>query len=381
MDKSWKDEIRTLMDRHEGPCVSIFLPTERSGQEMQQNPIRLRNMIRDAEEKILAAGLRPAEARALLDPALGLVDNVLFWRRQGEGLAIFLAPDVFRHYSLPTSIPEEIVVANRFHLKPLIPLLSRDERFFILALSANEVKVLLGTRQEATELNVESVPKSLAEALGYDEFQKQVRFRAGTPGGGRGAMLSGSAADLVDAKEDLFKYFRQIDRGLRDLLREERAPLVLVGVDYLFPIFREASTYPYIMDEGIPGNPSRMNAEQLHRQAWAVVERYFQRAEEDALAQYRESSGTGLASNAVEEIVPAASHGRVGVLFVAEGGRRWGTFDPDSGNLQVFSEKEPNAEDLLDVAAIQTYLNGGTVFALAREKMPDGALAAAIFRY
>jgi hypothetical protein len=381
MDESWKDEIRTLMDKHEGPCVSIFLPTHRSGQEMQQNPIRLRNMLREAEEKMHAAGIRPPEAKALLDPAMGLVDNVLFWRRQGEGLAIFFSADVFRYYSLPTSLAEAIVVANRFHLKPFLPLLSRDERFFILTLSANEVKVLRGTEQGVTEIDVNTVPKSLADALRYDELQKHVRFRAGTSGAGRSAMLSGSAAELDDAKDNLLKYFRQIDRGLRDLLREERAPLVLAGVDYLFPIFREAGTYPYIMEEGIAGNPSRMSLEQLHRQAWAIVERYFQRAQDDALAHYRDSSGTGLTSNAVDEIVPAASHGRVGLLFVAQGCQRWGAFDPDSSRVQVFSGEEPNAEDLLDLAAMQTYLNGGTVFALAREKMPEGTLMAAVYRY
>jgi hypothetical protein len=91
--------------------------------------------------------------------------------------------------------------------------------------------------------------------------------------------------------------------------------------------------------------------------------------------------GTGLASNIVEEIVPAANHGRVGLLFVARGCQRWGTFDSDSSQVQVFSGKEPNAEDLLDLAAMQTYLNGGTVYALARDKMPEGALMAAVYRY
>jgi len=381
MDGSWKDEIRTLMEKREGPCVSMFLPTYRAGQDMQQNPIRLRNMMRRAEEKLTATGMRVPEARALLEPVGALVNNAIFWRRQSDGLAIFLAADLFRYYCLPTSFNELIVVANWFHLKPLLPRLSRDERFYILALSANELKVLQGDGEGVTELDVESLPRNLADVLQYDEAQRQVRFRAVQPAVGRSASHSGSAADFENAKENLLKYFRQIDRGLKDLLREEKAPLVLAGVDYLLPIYREANTYAYLTAEGISGNPIRMGTDQLYRQARAIVERYFQVGEELALAQYRESLGTGLASNVVEEIVPAAVHGRVGVLFAAVGCQQWGTYDPETGELQLWEAAAPSGEDLLDLAAMQTYLNGGTVYMLAREKMPDQTLLAAVYRY
>jgi hypothetical protein len=39
------------------------------------------------------------------------------------------------------------------------------------------------------------------------------------------------------------------------------------------------------------------------------------------------------------------------------------------------------SEDLLEIAAIQTFLNGGTVFILPPEKMPDTGDLAALFRY
>ena len=38
-------------------------------------------------------------------------------------------------------------------------------------------------------------------------------------------------------------------------------------------------------------------------------------------------------------------------------------------------------EDLLEIAAIETFLNGGQVFTLPPEKMPAGADLAAVFRY
>jgi hypothetical protein len=377
-----REELKVLLAKHQGLCISIFMPTFRTGAESQQNQIRFRNLLRNAEEKLLAGGLRPQEIKTLLEPAQALPGNILFWRRQSDGLALFLSADLFRSFSLPEAFTELITVADHFHIKPLLPLLGGDKRFYILALSQNEIRLLEGTARNVREIDLDTLPKNLGEALGYGEPERQIRFRAGTAGGGdHSAMVSGHGAEIDDTKENLLKYFRLIDRGLHDLLRDERAPLILAGVEYLFPIYREANTYPRLIEEGIPGNPQGISADALHRSALKIISPYFQKAEQDAVAQYRQSSGTGLTSADLPEIVPAAVHGRVGILFVATGRRQWGTFDGESGAVERHEKMGATSEDLLEIAAIQTFLNGGTMFILPPEKMPDTGDLAALFRY
>jgi len=377
-----KDDLNVLMKKQNAPCVSLFMPTYRAGAEIQQNQIRLRNLLREAEEQLLAGGARPAEAKKLLESPQELLGNVMFWRQQSDGLSIFLSADVFTYYCLPINFDELIVVADRFHVNPLLPILSGNGRCYILTLSQKGSRLFEGTKQNIREIEIEAIPKSLAEALQYDDLEKQVRFHRGTARGGeRGSMLSGGGAELDDSKDNILKYFRQIDRGLHDLLKEERIPLVLAGVDYLFPIYREANTYPYLMDEGIPGNPKGLNAEQLHRQALEIVRPYFQKAEIDAIAQYRQSSGTGLTSNDIKEIVSAAYHGRIGSIFITTGLQQWGIFDAETNAVQLHRDVTSDSENLLDFSAIQTFLNGGKVFSLDREKMPDDTPIAAVFRY
>jgi hypothetical protein len=96
---------------------------------------------------------------------------------------------------------------------------------------------------------------------------------------------------------------------------------------------------------------------------------------------YRQSIGTGLASNNPEEIVAAAGDGKVGYLFVAADRQQWGTFDPETKKVEVLDKHRKGAEDILDTAAVQTYLNGGIVYLLGRDRMPDKSPLAAIFRY
>lgn len=376
------DELNILMNKQKGLCVSIFMPTFRAGAESQQNQIRLRNLLRGAEEKLISCGLRQQEAKALLEPVQGLIGNVMFWRKQSDGLAIFLSSDVFRYYLLPEDFDELIVVANRFHIEPLLPLLSSDYRFYLLTLSQNEVRLFEGTNRGLIEVTSDAIPKNINEALQYDEPEKQIRFHKGASrGSDRSSMISGHGAELDDTKENLLKYFRMIDKGLREVLRDEQAPLILAGVEYQFPIYKEANTYPYLVDEGIAGNPKGLSMDQLHRQARAIIGPHFQKAENDAIAQYKRSQGTGLTSKDIKEIIEGAYHGRVKALFIAKGYQQWGSFNLDYGDLKLHDKMEVGSEGLPGLAAVQTFLNGGTVFILPLEKMPDETQMAAVFRY
>ncbi len=294
---------------------------------------------------------------------------------------------MFRYYRLPLNFDALVVVTNRFHIKPLLPLFSSDGQFYVLALSQNEVRLLQGTRYSVSEVNLERVPTSLTEALRYDDPEKRRQFHTSTrtPGsrGERPATFHGHGAGSNDAKSNLLRYFHQVDEGLQELLRHEQAPLVLAGVDYLLPIYQEANTYPHLVEGGVEGNPEELNVEELHKYAWAIVRPLFLAAQKEAAARYNKLAGVGSeqVSNDLKDIIPAAHQGRVETLFVAVGIQRWGSFSLDTNIVQLHKEAKPSNEDLLDLAAVQTLLNGGTVHVVEPEEMPDETSLAAIFRY
>ncbi len=383
MDILTLTDLKRLVAQAAGPCLSLYMPTHRAGPETQQDPILLKNLLGKAEERLIAYGLRSPKARQLLEPARELLNEPGFWREQSDGLAAFLAPDVSYFYRLPLRFAEHVVVADRFHIKPLLPLFIGDGHFFVLALSQKQVRLLEGTPRTVDELDLEGVPGSLAEAVRVDDLERQLQFHTRTAAGGGGdrpaAMHGHDPAD--EAKERILRYFHRLDAGLRDVLRDERAPLVLAGVEYLFPLYREANTYPYLLDEGVAGNPEALKSEELHALAWAVVQPHFLEGQQQAAAQYAQLAGTGRTSNEIQEVVAAAYHGRVDALFGAVGMQQWGRFDAQSGEVQMRDEPEPGDEDLLDLASVYTITNGGVVYAVPLEEMPDSTPVAAIFRY
>lgn len=373
-----RNELKTLMKKTEGPCVSIFMPTLRGGAQSQQNPIRFKNMLREAEERLVAAGLRPQEAKDLLEPAQRLLQDGPFWR-QSNSIALFLSPKTYRYYRLPFDFEELLVVADRFNVKPLLRLPASAERFYILALSQNRVRLLEGANRKISEidLEIEDIPRSLADAMKYDDVEKQRSAHSGTPG----KLVFHGNAVADDAKMNIMRYFQQIDRGLKDVLRDKQAPLLLAGVGYLLSMYKEVNSYPHLIQEGIEGSPDRMEAEELYERAVAVLEPYSLKARQEAVDLYRQAAGTGLTSNDVKEIVPTAYYGRVDILFVNNELHLWGAFDPDTNVVELKPKAEHGNGDLLDLAAVHTILNGGVVYAVKHEDMPENVLLAAVYRY
>ena len=380
MDQLTRDDLRDLARDQQGPCVTIFMPTQRNTPQIHENQIRFKNLLREAERKLEEFGY--PDKQAALEAPQKLIDDKLFWQNQCDGLALFVSPGFFRYYCVPITLDEMVVVTDRFHIKPLLPLLTADTRYYVLALSQNQVRLLHCTRHSFREVELEGIPESREEALRYDEPEHQLQLHTGTGiRGGRGTALFHSQGAAIENKDLILRFFQQIDRGLQKILPPDRVPLVLAGVEYLFPIYREANTYPHLLEQGIPGNPEGVRSEELHQQAWEVVQPVLEKAVNDAAAQYDELVGTGRSSNDIREVVQAAYYGRVDSLFVALGVHLCGSFDPKNDKVVIDREHEPGNEDLLDLSAVHTLLKGGTVYAMDADKVPDDGLMAAIYRY
>lgn len=84
------------------------------------------------------------------------------------------------------TLPTLAVATDRFHLKPLLQLLSGDGQFYILALSQNQVRLFQGNRYHVSGVELTDLPTSMAEALQLDNPQQNLQFHTGTSQGGGG---------------------------------------------------------------------------------------------------------------------------------------------------------------------------------------------------
>jgi hypothetical protein len=388
MDILTRAELEQLMRKEQQWCVSIYMPTHRTGSETQQDPLRLKNLLREAEKHLFAQGIGTRDVKNILEPGIMLLQDSNFWQHQSDGLAFFLSSNRVRRYRLPLNFAELVVVEDHFHVSPLLPLFTGDGQFYILAVSQNEIRLLLGTRYSVSEVDIGQVGGSLAEAIPSVNHQMSLQLHTtnsagGMPGSGSVTFHGQGGGRDESAKNDLLRYFRLVADGLTEFLQGDRVPLVLAGVDYLLPIYKEANTYPNLIDMVIKGNPDLLSADDLHKSAWDIIRPLFQVAQEEAVAQYQQLAGQSSkrVADTLEKIVPAAYDGRVETLVLASGVQQWGIFNPVTNKIKLHDQIESGDEPLLDWAAVQTYLKGGIVYAVEKEKVPGGTTAAAVLRY
>src|SRR5262245_2149537 len=130
-------DLQELLGDRKGPFVSIFLPTHRRPDGAVEDRMRFRNLLDDARQK-LAAVMQPRAVPRLVAQLEPLLEPDV-WRGSLDGFAAFAAPGFERHFRVPVAMPERVVVADTFHVRPLIRVLQSHRRWYLLSLAATSV--------------------------------------------------------------------------------------------------------------------------------------------------------------------------------------------------------------------------------------------------
>lgn len=375
-------DLEELFEERPGTCISLYFSTPRPGTRTPQGPVRLQRLLGQARHDLRARGLSETAIETLLEPLDELVTQVSFWNDREEGIALFRAPDLTRMFRLPVAFPERCAIGGHFFLKPLLPLVAGNDRFYVLALSQNEVRLLQATARTDRRITAKDLPGSLVEALGGQKTSQELQFHAaGSGAAGAPAVYHGQGVGREYEKIELRRFLHQVDSAVCRLLAGRRSPLVLAGAEPLPSLYREISGYPWLAAAVIPGNPEHLRDEELRDRAWQLLEPSFQEARRRTAERFGELSRTGRASADVSKILPAARHGRVEALFVNCDEEVWGRLDDIAGEVRIHASPESGDEDLLDAAALFSLRNGGTVYGVGRGEVPGGGRLAAVFRY
>lgn len=381
VDTLRRADVGALTVPPRAPCVSFFLDRHGGPTGPEQDRIALKNLVETARRDLERAGVRAPVARRILRPALDLLGDPTSLGGSWRGLALYLWPDGWRGFRLPIEVGTGVEVGTRFRIRPLLPALSDDGRFYVLAVSERAVRLFVGTRDDVRQIRLRDAPHGLRDALRLDDPEKERPYHVSVRDGSLTAIAHGrGVGDEVD-KERLTRYLRAVDDAIVRELRGERAPLVLAGSAPEPAIYRQITHYPTVLEDGIAGNPDRILPEDLHRRAWPLVAPVFRRTRAEAAERYRRLAGTGETTRDLAETVSAAEQGRVDVLFVSTDAQAWGTVEPTTGRVSVSRTRTADDVDLLEIAVVGTVRGDGTVYAVPTDDLPDGPTVAAILRY
>ncbi|HEX7377689.1 MAG TPA: hypothetical protein VF278_11285, partial [Pirellulales bacterium] len=226
-------------------------------------------------ERSLREKYRGREIRPLLAPFQTLADDAHFWAHTFDGLAVLASEERFDVFRLQRPVKELVVVADGFHLKPLLRIAQSADRYQVLCLNQHEARLFEGNRDAFDEVDMEDMPATIQAALGdqLTDPQRRIVYNAQPTVAAGKAVFQGLGGRADEMEKDRERFFRVIDREvLTRFSRPSGLPLLLAALPELQAEFRRVSQNPFLQDENVAKHCQALDADHLRAETWRALE-------------------------------------------------------------------------------------------------------------
>jgi hypothetical protein len=359
-----RHDLHELQAVHTYPCLTITLPTHRTWPDARQDPIRVKNLVSEATNR-LRGEFSTRQLAPLLQRLEALVTRIDYDYTL-DGLVLAVNRDMAREYVLPFSLEERVVVDDTFFTRDLVRALNRTRRYWVLSLSEQPTRLYSATREHLEEITTGGFP-----------------MRHAGPGGDA-RLPGGRDVNSSSYRDDRHRqFFRAVDRALGPFIADDPLPLALVGVDRHQSSFRAVSSHAEGIIATLAGNYDHLTPHDLGRLIWPPVADGFAARRLKVLDQLATAVGGHRAASTLTEVWYHARAGRGDVLVVEDG-----YFVPARINnlgLLDLQVDNPAAPDVVDDAVdqvITTVLDkGGRVVFVEDGELALHGRIAIILRY
>lgn len=385
MTTTRKEKVEQLAQYSDEICISLYLPTHRYGDAVVQGKDKtvLKNQLREVFTRLSDRGIPKRKIEELTQPIQKLYGDTNFWNHQTDGLAIFASENFFETFHLPRTVRNIISISDRFHVIPMITQLEPAGDYLVLALDLKNSALYRASKTGINNITdeIEDFPRQLEDVVGYDLTPDHLQFRTQQAGPGQ-ALYHGQGAGKDSRKSEILQFMRGVNEKLIPYLRSENIPLVFFGQEYLFPIYQEANQYQGLLKKYVALHPANLSIKEIHDKTWEVIRPVLIQKREEKITEFKRHHGTGRTVTSIGSILRTAVQGRIDTLFVPRDNDLYGTFDMNTNEVTVDDSPDSPHPSLINIAAIYTFLQGGNIYAMNRDELPDEkSRANALLRY
>jgi hypothetical protein len=357
-------DINLIQQSKGYPSLTITLPTHRSAPENRQDPIRVKNLVEQATNRLLEEfGKRDIE---VLIGRLQALAEEIDYRNTLDGLALFINHDFARVLYLPFTLKERVAIDETFFIRDLVFAMNRTPRYWVLALSEKPTRLFEATRENLVEISAGGFPMTHTRPGGEESLP-----------GGFGVQKS------AYRDERHRQFFRDIDSALKPFLAKDPLPLAVVGVDRYLSFYKEVSDHKKAFIATLTGSHDKTSAHELGKLVWPPVKAKLAEERQQVLGELDKAIGEQKFVSTVGEVWRMAHEGRGRLLLVEEDFHYPARVDESGAHLTP--AEDVTAPDVLDDAVdeiISAVLEKqGKVVFVENGQLKDHGRIALILRY
>ncbi|MDF1812594.1 MAG: hypothetical protein P1V20_10275 [Verrucomicrobiales bacterium] len=349
-----------------GERYSIYCSVGRTREEAEQGRIRMRTQIQDILETASVSETVEKSLRDVLKLTRADESNQDFWNHQQDGLAVFVDSDSCRKISMSCDIDPTWSKSRYWHLAPLLQCAANAGAYWLLHLSQKSVNLYHGSHFGFSQISVPGLPKS------FDESKAGLRNITGD---------DPTTEPLPPNRNDLSRFFEEVNDSVVKVLSGSDLPLVIAGVDHYLPLYETVNTYRNLFSESIKGTPEFLDNEEMNEMALSLLEDEFNRSQDEQFERIADLAESGKSVSGLKDVLCMAAQGRVKNLIAPCNETLWGTYNMENSEITELPAADIESRDLFQLAAEETLLHGGRIYFAPLKDMPNEAGICAELRY
>ncbi len=276
--------------------MTILLNTHRTSPDNEKDAIVLKNLVKEAEERLLATEDK-RKARKLIERLNDLVSGIKHTYNI-ESLALFVNEDVAEYMRLPVAVQNRVIIDETFATRDLIRAIHLETNYYILVLSQQKARLI--------EAFNDKVVREISGNFPLENEQQ-----------------STEREDLsISSKytRRLAEFFNRVDKEVHRIWKDDPLP-VLIGTDT-----SNHQEYLNVADNkgiylDVPPTNFQENdpSHAIASSAWELLEGKVRKRNQSRRDELKKAVGQNKFLSDVNEIWRSIKQGRVQTLFVEKG--------------------------------------------------------------
>lgn len=288
-------KLETLAKEKNRPCVTISMNTHRTHPDNAKDIVLLKNLINEAEERIIAEfGKR--NVASLLEN-LSTLEKDIDENYHLDSLHIFLSNDTKEiiKSTWPTH-ENSVYISDSFNIRSLIKLYSRTEEYLILLLSQSGSNLYFTINDGiVNEVNNSDFPFS--ENRHYSTHHDK-------------------SSDAQHLDNLVREYLNKVDKAVNSVHKETGLPVVVICTEDNYSRLMQVADVPSIYLGYDAINYNNTSVHHISKQAWEIIKQMQKNRRIQAVSEIRASISKGNLLTDIQEIYQASIDGRADLLLV-----------------------------------------------------------------
>lgn len=356
-----KQELESLANERSNPCVSISLNTHRTHPDNEQDIIILKNLLKEAEERVVQEfGKRTVSS--LLDKIAKIGDEI-DQNFNLDSLHIYLSnttKEIVR--STWNTNSNSVHISDSFDIRSLIKTYNRIENYYILLLSQSSVKLFYAVND-----------KILSEFTNVDfPFHENRHYTAHSDKGSDSKHLD----DLIR------EFMNKIDKAIVNVFNETGLHVAVISTEDNYSKLSQVMDKPSIYLGHVNIDYNHIDSDHIASQSYNIVKELQHKHRKEAILEMKEAVGKGLVSSDLQEIFQASLDGRGDLLIVHQDFSKSVRMTGDRTFEMVLNPSDKNViEDITSMIAWNVLSKKGRVYFTTQEEIKDIGQIALKMRY